>query len=902
MLGLQLRREFQTAQMRGTMIELRRKDKSGAAELPARDILEITYPTADVRSALTVLAASQGRPIVLIGDRGRGKSHILAVLHHALQSPDVVEQWAAGWVGTISDARFTALKLPRNFHPITEVMSDQEYSTLWDLIFAEHPDGKLYQGRFIQAGTQIPSRSLMEEMFEKCPTALILDELQSWYDGLSDEPGEGGPKLAKRTFNFIQILSEIAHDRPDALLLIASVRTNQTEAFRQIHRVNPVLVDFCGPTAKEDRKRLILHRLFENRAQIGDAGISPVARAYAAERRRLLFEQVAGAEHSRLDREVVECWPFGPELLDLLEDHVLMSSAAQETRDLIKILAQLFRARGEAVPLLSAADFYVDDDTCGVASLLNSISTAGIHDQLREFANRNLEAIRDAGVTAPHARELISAIWVHSLAPDEARGATAQQLQLTITRDAAIDDNAFAEEMGRVADNAFKIHRELTGKRRFYLSLEDNAETKLKASARNDKVFEGGQDKQFLRDTLTHLLASPDATTQAPCRVIVLDGAWENAPWANVKEADRPDRWDRQVLLVVPDPIGHPAEVLGPWLAANVQQRRNTIRFLLPRTGHAGLYADAPLLFLARCASLAKEWRKTDGAYSALHGKYDGELRKQLGERFDRVAVISRWNFQSPKSCEFHVETLGQTGARIPAEVERIVRENLFDQTEFSAHVITAAASSQLVKDLLTHLREPPVKPEQDAIAYLGDTAIYEQVLRLAAQGKIAVNAGNRWYIRQPADASEDAAYQRIRLGAFRTGREMEDVQLGTPATIGGGGVTVVTPPTPPEMPPVGPGPGPGEPPTPPVGPGPGPGPLFPPTAPPIVKKSDFAKTGVNLLGDVERWQILDGQRVLLTKLTVKDISKDELKTILQRLPPKIRAELEVELPGEGSQ
>ncbi|NLE57853.1 MAG: DUF499 domain-containing protein, partial [Planctomycetes bacterium] len=866
------------------MIELRRKDKSGAAELPAADILDITYPTADVRSALAVLAGSQGRPIVLIGDRGRGKSHILAVLHHALQSPDVVEQWARGWAGIINDARFTGLKLPRNFQPITEVMSDQEYATLWDLIFAEHPDGKLYQGRFIQAGTQIPARSLMEQMFEKRPTALVLDELQSWYDGLTDEAGEGGRKLAKWAFSFIQMLSEIAHDRPDALVLIASVRTNQTEAFRQIHRVNPVLVDFGGPTAKDDRKRLILHRLFENRAQIGENAITPVTRAHAAERRRLLFEHVAGAEYARLDREVAECWPFGPELLDLLEDNVLMSSAAQETRDLIKILAQLFRARGEAVPLLTAADLYVDDDSCGVASLLNSISTAGIHDQLRDFANRNLEAIRDAGVAAPHARELISAIWVHSLAPDDDRGATAQQLQVGITRDAAIDDNAFAEEMGRIADNAFKIHRELTGKRRFYLSLEDNAETKLKANARNDKTFESGQDKQFLRDTLTHLLASPEGATQAPCRVIVLDAAWETAPWANVKEADRPDRWDRQVLLVIPDPIGHPAEVLGPWLATHVQQRRNTIRFLLPAAGQPGLYADQALIFLARCASLGKTWMTTDRAYAALHTKYDGDLRKQLGERFDRVAVIHRWNFQSPKSCEFDDPAVNQTGAKTPGEVERIVRENLFDQTDFTNEVLAAATAGQTMKDLLTHLREPPVKPDQDAIAYLGDTPIYEQVLRIAAQGRIAVNVGGRWFTRRPND-SDTSAEQWIRSNAFRTGREMEEVQLGPTTSVAGGGVTVVAPPTPPTPTPVGPGPGPVQPPARPVGPGPGPGPgpLFPPAAPPIVKKTDAAKTGVNLLGDVERWQIRDGVRVMVTKLTLRDISKDELKALLQR-------------------
>lgn len=901
MLGLRLRKEFQSALMRGTMIELRRKDKSGAAELPAQEILDITYPTADVRTALRAVAGHDGRPVVLIGDRGRGKSHILAVLHHALQSPDAVESWVAAWAGSVADKNFPGLKLPRNYHPITEVMSNHEYSTLWDVIFDQHPDGKEYRGRFKESKNMLPSRSLMEQLFTARPTALILDELQSWFDGLVDEAGEGGRKLSKWAFSFLQILSELAKEKPDALILIVSVRNNQTEAFRQIHRVNPVLVDFSGPTAKDDRKRLILHRLFENRSNIGEPVVAKSTAAYAEARKRLLFEHVAAVEHIRLDREVLESWPFAPEMLDLLEDNVLMTSAAQETRDLIKILAQLFRARGDAVPMLTGADFYVDDENCGVTSLLTSISTAGLHDQLRDVAIRNLEAINDAGVSAPHARELVSAIWMHSLASDQHRGATAQQLQVAITRDAAVDDNAFAEELGRVADNAFKIHREQTGARRFYLSLEDNAETKLKAHARNDKLFNEGQDKQYLRDTLTHLLSSPDGVTQPPCRVIALGEAWEAAPWNIVAETDQPKYWDRQVLIIVPEGIGHPAETLGPWLATNVQQRRNTIRFLLPKAGAPMLYNDPSLIFFARCAYLAKEWKRSDSAYTKLHEKYDRDnLRKLLGERFDRFAAIQRWNFPSPKSCEFHVENVNQTGSKIALEVERIVREDLFDTTEFAQVTVTAASAGQAMKDLLTNLREPPVKPDLDAIAYLGDNAIYEQVLKIAAQGKIAVNVGGRWLGRKPEHESDDSAYQWLRSQAFRTGRDMEEVQLGPASSVGGGAVTVVPPPQPPPVgpvipptpPPVGPGPGPMVP--------PGPGPM-PPTVPPVIKKTDAAKTGVNLLGDVERWQIHDGERILTAKVEVKDLSLTELKLILQRLPPKIRAELEVTLPGGES-
>ena len=42
----------------------------------------------------------------------------------------------------------------------------------------------------------------------------------------------------------------------------------------------------------------------------------------------------------------MESWPFSPELLSLLEDNVLMAEAAQETRDLIRVLAEVFALAG----------------------------------------------------------------------------------------------------------------------------------------------------------------------------------------------------------------------------------------------------------------------------------------------------------------------------------------------------------------------------------------------------------------------------------------------------------------------------------------------------------------------------------------------------------------------------
>src|SRR5262245_51708927 len=109
MLPLELREEFRSPHMRGTAIELRNRQNTGWAQRDAADPLRITYPTADVQRALEAVSrSSAGRPIVLKGPRGRGKSH-----------------------------------------------SDQEYRNLWDVLFDLHPRGLYYQGSRRLSGEEI---------------------------------------------------------------------------------------------------------------------------------------------------------------------------------------------------------------------------------------------------------------------------------------------------------------------------------------------------------------------------------------------------------------------------------------------------------------------------------------------------------------------------------------------------------------------------------------------------------------------------------------------------------------------------------------------------------------------------------------------------------------------------
>src|SRR5262249_10755803 len=352
----------------------------------------------------------------------------------------------------------------------------------------------------------------------------------------------------------------------------------------------------------------------------------------------------------------------------------------------------------------------------------------------------------------------------------------------------------------------------------------------------------------------------------------------------------------KPVLIVLPIAPKSLSEVLGPWLAEHVPQNRNMVRFLLPKTDSTNLYDDRNLLITARCALLASEWKETDQQYAKLHTKFEGALRTELKSRFDRYALLKTWDFQTPKNCTFDEQAHGATGAEIPAAVERHVTEDHFAPEDFEAFIIQSAARNDTMRQVLALLREPPL-PGQNAIPYLGDLTTYEQVLRIVAKDKIALNAAGRWWHKEPGESTQDALI-RLKQRAWFSGQAMFTVQLGETSQVGSGGVAV----TPPQVP-SSPSPAPtGITPTPdpstlmpPLGGQPTP---FPPVGgtrlQPVIRRSLGAKTGVNLLGELETWALPDAQRVTQAVLTLSGVSVKELRDLCVKLPSKLKAELQV--------
>lgn len=913
MLGLKLRSEFLGRRLQGTAIELSNEANTGATQVPAQSFLEITYPTLDLLKGIEAVGPGQGRPVVVIGERGLGKSHLMAALFHTVHDPVSTKAWLQTWSATLGDPQIGSIPLRDSMLVIGESLHRHRYKFLWDMLFDRHPHGTYIKGKWEGMGsakTDIPSDQLILELLRHTPTMLLLDEFQTWYDSLTNTKQYPWKNWA---FNFIQILSEIAKEHPELLVLVVSVRNGTSDAYQQIHRVNPVQVDFRAGGSPDkiqhDRRRMLLHRLFENRLQIASSAIEGVLATHVAEYIRLM--NVPVAEQERKQHDFVESWPFAPHLLQLLEDQVLVATDAQETRDLIRILANLFKSRGELTPILTSADFKLDDDGTGIGALLDSVANQQ-HRALRDKALRNLtsvvDAVPDHAAKAPHLQEIVGALWLRSIAVGNLAGAEPAILQADITKAKRIDDNAFQVELATIIENSFNIHQDGT---RLVFKEEENPQAKVMASARNDRLFTDGSDLAQLAKEIRYVISGTEEVARN-FRVIALPRTWLTDPWSGLDESEHPDQWDdRLPILVLPEEPDRPNERLGRWVKDHLQKRRNTVRFLLPRSGFANAFYDRDLIILARAEMKAQEWGNQNVEYRRLHTKYQSELRDILRKRFDRFAVMHRWNFSDPSQCEFHIEALREQGSKIPEAIEQALTNDLFVPEDFQGLVLDAANNNSSVGKLLKELQEP--RPSgQDCIPWLGETAMKERMVRLCARGKVAINLRGMEYLQAQAGEDEDTAWKRLRPKLAFTGRQLDEVFLLPPSAVPSTGGSSPLPPTAAE-PPTGGLFGGGSPvPVQPVGgdiayppagsdgePVPPPGGIFGEgQSSGYTPFASAATSPLNLIGKLEGWGIGPATPVKEVTIKLNAATGAQLKELLRKLPDGMTFELSLDKDG----
>ncbi len=878
MLKLLLRDEFKGERLKGTTIDFSADKTTGVLKKPAGEFLSITYPSVDLLKVLEAAQPEKARPIVLLGGRGQGKSHLMAALFHAMKDAAAAAAWLGDWAAKLNRPELTTLKFRSDVEVIAESLHQQRYKFLWELLFDRHPKGDYIKGKWDSMGagkTNIPSVDLLLEMFQAKPTALLLDEFQTWYDGLTNTQQYPWRNWA---FNFIQLLSEIANDHPELLTLVVSIRDNQSQAYQQIHRIQPVLVDFQGTQAKKDRQRLLLYRIFQNRINVPASDISDCIKPHVDDHLRLA--EVPPSQHDTKRAEFVEAWPYSPVLMRLLDDQVLVATEAQETRDLIRILVDLFKTQGDKSPVITAADFDITNEKGSVTSLLNSVANQ-FHRSLLQKAQRNLEAVRTAvqepDKNVPHAADIISALWLRSLSAERVNGAEPAELQVDITRDQPIDDNGFAAEMAMIRENSFNIHP--VGNRLVFKE-EENAEGKLLANARNDKLFEAGQDIEQLAAEVRYVIGGSEEVSRQ-FRVVVLRKKWQSDPWGELAEKDRPDQWGNQlVLIVLPEYPDNVEAALGAWLKQYLPSRRNTLRFLLPKKADGNLYFDRDLIVCARAVYLANQWKETDVAYKPLFTTYQtSHLRPKLKDKFDAFALLDIWNFAQPEQCRFTIEKHNATGDKIPKAIHTKIESELFVAEDFEVAVVAHATASSSLAKFIGELQEPTIGGKH-CIPWLGEFTAKEKVLRLCAAGKLAIDVRGLEMLQAEPSESEDVAWMRIK-GKLGSGMELKQTILLLPNAVPSSGGTLPLPftPTPTTTTPTS---------TQPTGTPPS---IFNetdgtlPKAPKLQPFGTPPKTPMNLLGEVEKWGIGAATNLANVNININAMTGAQLTQLLKNLP-----------------
>jgi uncharacterized protein DUF499 len=882
MLGLTLRKEFSGRRLSGTMIDFTNRHGTGALDRTPKEFLNITYPSIDLLKTIEAVQPGKAKPVVIIGSRGQGKSHLMATISHMFKDPAAGKEWINEWGGRIANASLENISLDTDMHVIAESLHLQKNKFLWDLLFENHPNGTYIQGKWEGQGdkkTDIPSYDLILELLQKQPVVLILDEFQTWYEGLTNTKQYPWRTWA---FNFIQILSEISLNNPELLSLIVSVRDGDSDAAQQIYRVDPVRVDFKGPEAKRDRKRLLLFRIFENRTNISSTEIEQLIKQHFKEYFRLYH--IPPTEHVKHLEDFVESWPFSPQLMQLLDDQVLIATDTQETRDLLRILVDVFKMAGKNHPIITAADFSIINEKSGIASLLDSVANE-LHRNLRDKAIRNFEAVQEAtrGSDQPisHLEEIISSLWLRSLTLENMAGAEPHELQLDITRGEAIDDNRFNAELATIEENSFNIHRK--GNHLVFLN-EENPQAKLMAHAKNDRLFEKNEDKAHLANEIKYVLAGADANSQS-YKIIALTHNWNTNPWSDIEERDQPQNWDNRIPVII-IPSGNVTDSeLGGWLKTHISKNRNTVRFLLPEKNSGNIFYDKEILVTARAVYLANQWKQQDANYSKLHIKYQKELRDRLRNHFDRFALLETWNFAEPEKCTFLTTSHNTEGIKILSHMQDLVRRELFIPEEFSGLVIERSKTNKSVTQVLTELKEP-MSGGQPSIPWLGETEAKEQIIRLCAQGRIAINVLGREMLERHAGETEDDAWHRMK-GRLGSGRQLEETTLHEPGTTissSGGAISDEGE----KRPPV-----------------PGSSEATPPGGSPVPnifsgggERSRCATeptSSLSLLGKIEGWGINSGSQIYDCKLSIGHLTGSQLQELLKKLPDGVTYGLDLE-------
>lgn len=326
---------------------------------PAR-FFSNTYPTKGLKELLdqvlrrlTGTSGAVSSVFRLDTSFGGGKTHGLIALIHAARAGTSVpnlDEFAAG-IPKMSGARVAAFDGeaadPTNGRPLEPGV--RAYTPWGEIAWQLGGKPAFDVIKPSDEARRAPGADTLREMIGDEPTLIVLDELGEW---LRKCPEAGGRDQIPA---FIKALFSAVESSPRAALVFTlAVRSDGTanDAFssenQQLAKIMAEAESVAGrkatilnPTSDEETVAVLRRRLFER--------VDPMPSGLVAAYRARWSDDMDKGSGNAAER-LAECWPFHPDLIDVLTDKTSTIAEFQRVRGMLRILAKTVASVWETKP------------------------------------------------------------------------------------------------------------------------------------------------------------------------------------------------------------------------------------------------------------------------------------------------------------------------------------------------------------------------------------------------------------------------------------------------------------------------------------------------------------------------------------------------------------------------
>ncbi|HEV8538471.1 MAG TPA: DUF499 domain-containing protein [Bacteroidota bacterium] len=367
-------------------IENLKDTKKKFIESRPEDFLDLTWPTADVKTVLEHLHQRYNSPertaglFLLEGFKGSGKSHLELLIYHLFTN----RRSADGWL-TKHNLQCT---LPDDATVLIQKFTDYpiELEPIWMLVF------KKLDATAAADPAKPPNLDQLRQALAGRRLVLIFDELEMGIESINND------HVRRQNITFLQQLSEESNRTENAsVTILASVYDTNKEPGDTLKRVPRIDVKFTEPL---DRQKVVLHRLFKNAQNIERGKVEAIVQSYVNS-----WNRVGIRADEKYTENFIRSYPFTPELLDMFLHRVLRHNF-QGNRGPLGLLANVIRSTYKNVDVVTAAHIDITDN--GIRNRLTDLDPGQPKLNCAQADLRDLQQL-------PFAGEIVSTTLAASL-------------------------------------------------------------------------------------------------------------------------------------------------------------------------------------------------------------------------------------------------------------------------------------------------------------------------------------------------------------------------------------------------------------------------------------------------------------------------------------------------------